>query len=1038
MKVELVSASAGTGKTYTITTDLAQRVISDAVRPVKVLATTFTVKAAAELQQRARQVLLEASEQRRAEGKQAEAARLRDKARDLQAARIGTIDSVCLGLVEDHAFEAGLSPGLRILDSDEAQRLLGKVLGEALSTSDIEELDLLQRRMVDFDWSESVLSLIEAARSNGLSAGELSAQARRSVDGIRKLIKVDATNPTDLDQGLMVAIKRFLKSVPKADSTQKTRELVRVAGRALDELKRESFPWSLWAKLAKGEPGRKSKAAYQQVLLAADAHARHPRMRFDVERAATLCHEIAAEALASYQEEMAMQGLSDFVEIESRALDLLRRPEICDRLRGDIDLLLVDEFQDTSPIQLEIFVRLGELAKEAIWVGDQKQAIYGFRGTDPALMNAVVERAAGGGAPRILDQSWRSLPALVDLTTRLFVPAFARHGIDTSLVRVTAAEKKPWPDPFGPVLEHWQLESKNKQQDCAALAGCVRALLEDSSQRVRDRDSEELRRLCPGDLAILCRDNKTARELANALSSEGIASNTERPGLENRTEVLAALAAFRFYLDPSDELARAELSRYLIGPAQPQAWFEALTRKGDPTIDRLAEFRALRAAHKESFTGSACASLDLALEALRIDDLCRAWGDAELRLANLERLRAVAHAHEQAYLQRGRSLAPAGLLLFLEEIEEDQASPLGTQSVHVGTWHAAKGLEWPMVVLFQLDQERKESALGVHVMPREEGFELDSPLAGRWLRYWPWPYHRGNSGLPLNASIDASAETKRIRTRAEEQELRLLYVGWTRARDRLILAARPGKLCAAALSLLPGFEERDGGLYFEGEALEAFGRTGTPGEGQVPAPQPSPGPLSRKKLEHPRAFLSPSEIGIAATTEPSEVISMGERLSVADDVDMRLVGEALHAFLACDDPNLEASFRQQLAREQFEERGVPNALEAGNCILASDRLHAWVQENWPGSRLRREWPVLRRIESGSLLRGYVDLVIETDSELIVVDHKSFPGSREQGLEEAKTYAGQLGEYAAALAASGDRPVTASFVHLPLLGLLARL
>jgi ATP-dependent exoDNAse (exonuclease V) beta subunit len=81
--------------------------------------------------------------------------------------------------------------------------------------------------------------------------------------------------------------------------------------------------------------------------------------------------------------------------MEAGVSRLLRREDVREALRGSISLLLVDEFQDTSPIQLDIFLQLSEIADQAIWVGDPKQSIYGFRGAEPALMQAVIEATGG-------------------------------------------------------------------------------------------------------------------------------------------------------------------------------------------------------------------------------------------------------------------------------------------------------------------------------------------------------------------------------------------------------------------------------------------------------------------------------------------------------------------------------------------------------------------------------------------------------------------------------------------------------------------
>ena len=98
---------------------------------------------------------------------------------------------------------------------------------------------------------------------------------------------------------------------------------------------------------------------------------------------------------------------------------------MCETLRDELDLLMVDEFQDTSPIQLALFLKLARLAKHVVWVGDVKQAIYGFRGGDTVFMQAVVRSLpALGGDKETLPNSYRSRPALVHWVNDLFGTVF--------------------------------------------------------------------------------------------------------------------------------------------------------------------------------------------------------------------------------------------------------------------------------------------------------------------------------------------------------------------------------------------------------------------------------------------------------------------------------------------------------------------------------------------------------------------------------------------------------------------------------------
>ena len=92
-----------------------------------------------------------------------------------------------------------------------------------------------------------------------------------------------------------------------------------------------------------------------------------------------------------YQKIKLEKGYIDYEDMEVKMLRLLDIPEVVERLKEEIDLLLVDEFQDTPPIQLAIFKKLTEICKEVVWVGDTKQSILGFTGSDPVLMKSLVD-----------------------------------------------------------------------------------------------------------------------------------------------------------------------------------------------------------------------------------------------------------------------------------------------------------------------------------------------------------------------------------------------------------------------------------------------------------------------------------------------------------------------------------------------------------------------------------------------------------------------------------------------------------------------
>jgi len=178
---------------------------------------------------------------------------------------------------------------------------------------------------------------------------------------------------------------------------------------------------------------------------------------------------------------------------------------------------------------------------------------------------------------------------------------------------------------------------------------------------------------------------------------------------------------------------------------------------------------------------------------------------------------------------------------------------------------------------------------------------------------------------------------------------------------------------------------------------------------------------------------------VQASSLPGEGIvgepeTLGSRLKLRSSVDMTSIGEAVHGFLAADRPGLSPKARGELAADLLERWRVQDALEAPDLLHASDGLSQWVGRRWPSAKWRREWPVAYRMSSGTIVRGFADLVLELDHGFVLIDHKSFPGGLEVAQEKAASFAGQLGAYAHAIAEATAKPLLESFIHLPLLGL----
>jgi len=710
-------------------------------------------------------------------------------------------------------------------------------------------------------------------------------------------------------------------------------------------------------------------------------------------------------------------------------------------LSENLDLVLVDEFQDTSPIQLAIFLKLAKLAKKSVWVGDQKQAVYGFRDADPALMDAAITGILKGDEPETLAFSWRSRPELVRSTSDLFVKAFASQGFPEKRVRLEPAsavvEKQP--EGLGPVYEYWQIESTNKGKDALALAASVKEFLADPENTIIDQKTDKKRRARGGDVAILCRENDVCVQVVEALEQQGIQAALPRPGLLKSPEAILVMAGIRLIIDPEDSLARAEISRLLDNPTDHNQWLDkALSQPKGQGFD-LEIFDRLAEARQDLSLAGPLQVLDTAMWVINVREYCLAWGDSKARLANLDSLRALCVGYVDHCQEEGRGASPAGMLVFLKKLESDtRAVVKDDDTVQVLTWHKAKGLEWPVTVLYQLDKVFPALPLRVSVIG-ESDFQLEDPLADRWIRYWPNPYGNFKTGAPFHERLMESPATLAKVEQEGRQELRLLYVGWTRARDKVVLAGRAGNLQKGILRFLVDDKgnhlletPEEGRAVWAGRELDIIVRSNKPADPLAKTVQAGTGYKPGKPTEYPPAFLAASSISGLGTIGTIE--DLGERLSLSGKPDVRMLGEAIHTFLGADNVGYDKPRRLAMAENILKRWSVDKSLGAQSLLIASDRLHSWVTQKWPGAIWHREYPIALRQKNGTIINGLIDLLLETPEGYLIIDHKSFAGNTQEAQKKAASFAGQLGCYAEAVETATGRNVAGTWIYLPVIGL----
>ncbi len=1045
--IEFVSAGAGSGKTYRLTEILAEALESGTARPHAILATTFTVKAATELRERARSWLLEKG-------------RI-DLATAIGQARLGTVNSVCGQMLKRFCFELGLSPDQTVLSEGQNRNLLRVALTEAMNPENQAELIALTGRFSfeTQEWSETIEEVVKAALNNDIAPSALRAMGEMNADAMLSNWPAPALG-TDPTAALVAALGKAHQEVANAI------EVMRAAGTGIaknlqkgcDELEKferrfreDRWCWPDWIGVAGLDAGAKMRTILEPVKLAAQAHESHPGFHAEARRYLNLVFNLAADVLDAYQKSKALQGAVDFSDQEVLLLRAIRTSAtVREALAAELDLVVVDEFQDTSPLQLALFVELAKLAKRSVWVGDPKQAIYGFRGTDSTLIAGVLAAIKGWGGVigEPLSTSRRSTGALVSLTNAVFGSAFLPE-LRPEDVQLQALRSDI---PDQPALFNWNFESSRNDSDYLGLGLAVRELLASGFQ-VEDKESKAIRPLRAGDIGVLCRRNDQVDLAVSSLTRWGIPSASPRAGLLGTAEALYVMACLRRMNDPTDTVATAliltladglpvetwladRLDHLAQDGAKPYEW-KARGEGAHPLVARLEALRSTLAVL------TPLEALRVAAAESQVARLAARWSatphECRNRLANVEALIELGQSYEDECVSSKRPATVSALIRWLDELgqaNEDGRAVTADNSVTVLTYHRAKGLEWPVAVLTSLGMTAKSSLWGVRA--RTAGV-LDplQPLTNRfvhcWLKTWG---KRSQPQAALNAESSGLGQALQAEALAENR--RLLYVGLTRARDANVLVSFVRKSTPV----------RDWVEETQGASATLFGDSGTltlPDSHQVErlskawsqddcavAPPAQASTDCHWFVERPRVEAAPLwHRPSAAAGGHFEVVAteaVGVRLSLSGKPDMAALGTALHLCIAragVIGRVPEAEFERILARW-----GVGHSIDRAAVCAQVGAFQAWVAKRWPGCPVHVEIPVEADGPEGTRIRGRIDLLVQTAAGWVLLDHKANPGGTARDEDLVRAHGPQLASYGHALWSATGMPVVEQWLYLP--------
>ncbi len=780
-----ITAGAGTGKTHT----LGHRYLAhleEGLSPLAVVAVTFTERAAHELRARVRayaRARLATDDPRLAE---------------LEAAPIGTVHALCLRICRDHPEEAELPPDVRILDPLEGEVWWAERLERALERLPAELFEALPyERVRDAmavllrDPYRAERALAQPHESWPARVGEAREGARRAWLATTELAEAEATLAalaarSDDDAGER-ARRDLLAGLAAARRGDAGEAAARVAGRS--------------ARVgAKARWGGEQAALREALGVALDAlrgWLGDPRATVRLGPADEVLVRLLPHLRAGFaraQDELAAAkrraGVLDFADVEVAALRALGSPDVREHYRSRWSALLVDEVQDTSPVQEAILTTLAEVCRTTV-VGDVKQSIYGFRGADAAVFRRMTERIVDqGGEAVLLDRSFRTHAPLVATVNRVFETVLGR---DHEPLEADVAEAPS----AGAPLRWWTLEgTKGVPAGLRRLAEASRIADEilariDGGTPVRDPDAPGGRRaLRPGDVAVLARSWAPLDLLAEILPARGLpAVHTGGGDLLATREAQDATALLRALADPYDDVALVALLRgpgFAVSDVDLEAFADRVVRPEGPGSVPARWWPALLE-HRPGWAEPALRVIEALREAaiheppsrlLQRFDRATGWSAVVANLPGGPRRRADLEGFVDLVreLERGsgdvfgvarriRRLLRAGATVDRPALDAEDA-------VTLTTIHRAKGLEWPMVVVAALDAGGRSPAPALRMRP-----EL-------------------GVALPVEAEDEARAEPAMwtlLEVADEEAERaedrRLLYVALTRAADLAVVSS---------------------------------------------------------------------------------------------------------------------------------------------------------------------------------------------------------------------------------------------------------
>lgn len=1130
-----VAANAGTGKTHVLTTRVLRLLVAGTA-PERILCLTYTKAAASEMSQRVFDRLARWVTSDR-DGLARELEELLSRApSDEELARaqdlftvaietpgglkVQTIHAFCERLLQRFPLEAGIPPKFAILDDEtglalraeaiedvliEATRSAASPLGQALNTvigwaADDRFDDLLAQALAKRDWlDDAVQRLDKPDESDELSGAELLYRQLLDITGSADIAGIEADLAEVLDaselefagKALEGGSKNDVKAAPYLLAAAKTEDKrARVEHLKAFFLTKDEEPR---AQLATSKVTAKLPGIDETLKRAQDRFCKlfDERGKLVVLGANMALLRLAVAVLARYtglKERRAALDFDDLIRKTARLLSTSAQAQwVLYKLDGGLDHILVDEAQDTSPLQWRIVQALAEEffsgegtretgARTVFAVGDEKQSIYGFQGAAPrqfAEMGARFRKLAEASG-----QEWRPVPLTLSFRTtepvlRAVDQVFAKPDLAAQIsTSTTSIKHEANRIGMAGLVEIWPTETPDDVAEAEVWSPLGEKPIASPVTRLANRiadtigrwlaDGEilasENRPVRAGDILVLVRRRRPFAEvMVAALKARGIpVAGADRIRLASQVAMQDLMALAGFLLLPEDDLALATVLKsplfgfddddlMVIAPGRPRALWSALIRaagKGDKFASAVAQLKRWRA------RSDLLPPFEFFVEILDRDGM---------RARILSRLGAEAVEAIDEFLRlaliydEGAPPSLEGFVAALKasdrEIKRDMEH--GRNEVRVITVHGAKGLEAPIVFMPDTCSTSSGGAAGGLLILE------DAPRPMTISAPFLWPM----KGSKSNALVSEARLQTKQREAAERN--RLLYVAMTRPRDRLYIAGFEGSkvrdrdcwydlITTGLEGMLEPAVDREGRDVLRIQSPQAVPPEKARGTAHaVIEATPLPDWASRPAPREPSLAvpLAPSRLAPLESDEEGDPVERprGDARRVAEPAPLSptaqadgqrfLRGTITHALLE-HLPGLEPLQWEKAATEFVAVRGADLTKRARASIVAETlavlRDPAFAPIFGPGSRA--EVPIVAELPSidgkGTVLRvtGQIDRLVVLEGEVLIVDFKTNRPPPHMAVDVAETYLLQLAAYRLAMARIfPDKPVRAALL-----------